>query len=261
MTALAPATWWRGLGGLARTGSSIEALAWALYDFANTIFSFAIVSFAMSLWAIRFLGEADGTFWFTAALSISVLINAAVSPILGAMSDRVGRRKPFLAVFTVACIVGTAVIGLVDIRLGLVAFAVANFAYQAALIYYDAMLPDVAKPIARGRLSGIGVALGYCGTLLVGVLLLAGVSTDADGESTAGHLRARRRRSSRCSPRRSSSSSPSASAPARGSARAMRRGPGRSSARRSATRRSPRGCSGSSSRASSTPIRSTPRSR
>ena len=185
MTVLAPATWWRGLGGLSRSGSSIEALAWALYDFANTIFSFAIVSFAMSLWAIRFLGEADGTFWFTAALSISVLINAAVSPILGAMSDRVGRRKPFLAVFTVACIVGTAVIGLVDIRLGLVAFAVANFAYQAALIYYDAMLPDVAKPIARGRLSGIGVALGYCGTLLVGVLLLAGVSTDADGESTA----------------------------------------------------------------------------
>jgi UMF1 family MFS transporter len=185
MTVLAPATWWRGLGGLSRSESSTEALAWALYDFANTIFSFAIVSFAMSLWTIRFLGEADGTFWFTAALSISVLINAAVSPILGAMSDRVGQRKPFLAVFTVACIIGTALIGFVDIRLGLVAFALANFAYQAALIYYDAMLPDVAKPIARGRLSGIGVALGYCGTLLVGVLLLAGVSTDADGESTA----------------------------------------------------------------------------
>jgi MFS transporter, UMF1 family len=185
VTVLAPASWWHGLGGLARSGSSVQALAWALYDFANTIFSFAIVSFAMSLWAIRFLGEADGTFWFTAAVSASVLLNAAVSPILGAMSDRVGRRKPFLAVFTAACVVGTAIIGFVDIRLGLIAFAVANFAYQAALIYYDALLPDVAKPIARGRLSGIGVGLGYCGTLLVGVLLLAGVSTDADGESTA----------------------------------------------------------------------------
>jgi len=159
-------------------------LAWALYDFANTIFSFAIVSFAMSLWTIRFMGEADGTFWFTAAVSISVLFNAIVSPVLGAMSDRVGRRTPFLAVFTAICIGGTAIIGLVDIRLGLVAFGVANFAYQAALIYYDALLPDVARPIARGRLSGIGVALGYCGTLLVGVLLLAGISTDADGRST-----------------------------------------------------------------------------
>ncbi len=184
MTALAPATWWRGLGGLTRSGSSIEALAWAFYDFANTIFSFAIVSFAMSLWTIRFLGEGPGTFWFTAAVSVSVLLNAIVSPVLGAMSDRVGRRKPFLAVFTVLCIAGTAVIGLIDIRLGLVAFALANFAYQAALIYYDALLPDVARPIARGRLSGVGVALGYCGTLLVGVLLLVGISTDADGEST-----------------------------------------------------------------------------
>jgi UMF1 family MFS transporter len=184
VTTLAPATWWRGLGGLTQSGSSIEALAWAAYDFANTIFSFAIVSFAMSLWTIRFLGEGPGTFWFTAAVSVSVLLNAIVSPVLGAMSDRVGRRKPFLAAFTTLCIGGTIVIGLVDIRLGLVAFAIANFAYQAALIYYDALLPDVARPIARGRLSGIGVALGYCGTLLVGVLLLAGISTDADGAST-----------------------------------------------------------------------------
>ncbi len=185
MTVQAPATWWRGLGTLTRSGSSIEAVAWALYDFANTIFSFAIVSFAMSLWTIRFLGEGPGTFWFTVAVSASVLVNAIVSPVLGAMSDRVGRRKPFLAVFTALCIVGTIAIGLVDIRLGLLAFAIANFAYQAALIYYDALLPDVARPIARGRLSGIGVALGYCGTLLVGVLLLAGISTDAEGSATS----------------------------------------------------------------------------
>jgi UMF1 family MFS transporter len=184
MTVLAPAGWWRGLGGLTRSGSAVEGLAWALYDFANTIFSFAIVSFAMSLWTIRFLGEGPGTFWFTAAVSVSVLLNAIVSPVLGAMSDRVGRRTPFLAVFTALCLGGTIAIGLVDIRLGLVAFAVANFAYQAALIYYDALLPDVARPIARGRLSGLGVGLGYCGTLLVGVLLLVGISTDADGRST-----------------------------------------------------------------------------
>ena len=177
--------WWRGLGALTRTGSSIEALAWALYDFANTIFSFAIVSFAMSLWTIRFLGEGPGTFWFTAAVSVSVLLNAIVSPVLGAMSDRVGRRKPFLAAFTVLCLAGTAAIGFVDVRLGLVAFALANFAYQAALIYYDALLPDVARPTSRGRLSGIGVALGYCGTLLVGALLLLGITIEDDRSTPA----------------------------------------------------------------------------
>jgi MFS transporter, UMF1 family len=178
-----PAAWWRGLGGLTRSGSATEGLSWALYDFANTIFSFAIVSFAMSLWAIRFLGEAGGQFWFTLAVSVSVLINAAVSPVLGALSDRTGRRKPFLAFFTALAIGPTLLIGAVDIGLGLLFFAVANFAYQAALIYYDALLPDVARPETRGRLSGVGVALGYLGTIVSGLLFR--FTTDAEGGSTA----------------------------------------------------------------------------
>ena len=183
MTVLAPATWWRGLGGLTRSGSAVEGLAWALYDFANTIFSFAIVSFAMSLWATSFLGETEGQRWFGIAVSVSVLVNAAVSPVLGAMSDRMRRRKPFLLFFTVLTIVPTALIGVVDIGLGLAFFALANFAYQAALIYYDALLPDVAAAGARGRLSGIGVGLGYMGTIVSGLLFR--FTTDADGNSTA----------------------------------------------------------------------------
>ena len=183
MTArVAPAAWWRGLAALTRSGSAIEALAWALYDFANTIFSFAIVSFAMSLWAISFLGEEAGQLWFGIAVSASVLVNAAVSPVLGAMSDRTGRRKPFLLFFTVLTVVPTAFIGLLDIGLGLLAFALANFAYQAALIYYDALLPEVATPGSRGRLSGIGVGLGYLGTIVSGLLFR--FTTDADGGST-----------------------------------------------------------------------------
>jgi UMF1 family MFS transporter len=183
VTVLAPATWWRGLGGLTRSGSAVEGLAWALYDFANTIFSFAIVSFAMSLWATSFLGETEGQRWFGWAVFASVLVNAIVSPILGAVSDRTGRRKPFLLFFTVLTIVPTALIGFVDIGLGLLAFAIANFAYQAALIYYDALLPDVALASARGKLSGIGVGLGYMGTIVSGLLFR--FTTDAAGNSTA----------------------------------------------------------------------------
>jgi UMF1 family MFS transporter len=183
MTSLAPAAWWRGLGGLTRSGSALEGVSWALYDFANTIFSFAIVSFAMGPWATRFLGEATGTFLFTLALSLSVAVNAVVSPVLGAMSDRTGGRKRYLLVFTVMCIVPTLLIGFVDIGLGLLFFAIANFGFQAALIYYDAMLPDVARPGMLGRLSGVGVALGYIGTIASG--LLFGLTVTDDGETTA----------------------------------------------------------------------------
>jgi MFS transporter, UMF1 family len=183
MTRLTPTAWWRGLGGLTRSGSAVEGLSWALYDFANTIFSFAIVSYAMSLWAIRFLGEAGGQFWFTLAVSVSVLLNAAVSPVLGAMSDRTGRRKPYLLVFTALAIVPTLFIGFVEVGIGLLFFAIANFAYQAALIYYDALLPDVARPETRGRLSGVGVALGYLGVIVSGLLFK--LTTDLNGDSTA----------------------------------------------------------------------------
>ena len=78
-------------------------LGWALYDFANTIFSYAVVSDAIGLWLVddaRF-GEGDGQLSRSASRSPrSVGINALVSPILGALSDRGGGRLPFLLFFT-----------------------------------------------------------------------------------------------------------------------------------------------------------------
>jgi len=162
-----------GLAGLTPSGRAIVPAAWALYDFANTIFSFAVVSGAIGLWLVndaRF-GERDGNFLLSIAIVVSVGLNAIVSPILGALSDRGGRRLPFLFFFTALCVVPTALIGASPAAIGLVLFVVANFAYQAALIYYDATLKTVSHPETRGRLSGIGVAIGYCGTIFVGLLI------------------------------------------------------------------------------------------
>ncbi|HEU5204018.1 MAG TPA: MFS transporter [Candidatus Limnocylindrales bacterium] len=161
------------LGNLTPSGRPIVPIAWSLYDFANTIFSFAVVSGAIGLWlteAAQF-GERDGNVLLSVAVVVSVGINAIVSPILGALSDRTGRRLPFLLFFTLLCIVPTALIGFSPAALGLTLFVVANFAYQAALIYYDATLKVVSLPSTRGTLSGIGVAVGYMGTVFVGLLI------------------------------------------------------------------------------------------
>lgn len=169
------------LGGLTASGKARVAVSWALYDFANTIFSFAVVSSAIGLWLVadeRF-GERDGNFILSVAVVASVGLNALVSPILGALSDRGGRRLPYLFAFTALCIVPTAFIGASSPVLGVALFVIANFGYQAALIYYDATLKTVGKPGTRGRLSGIGVGIGYLGTIFAGlVMLIFGVSVD-----------------------------------------------------------------------------------
>jgi UMF1 family MFS transporter len=169
------------LAGLTPSGRAGVPVAWALYDFANTVYSYAVVSFAMGLWVTsdQRLGAADGQFWFGVANAVSVGLNALVSPVLGAMSDRGGRRLPYLLFFTSQTIVATAAIGLIaggigngPAVLGLVLFSIANFGYQAALIYYDATLPIVSKPESRGRVSGMGVAVGYLGTIAIAILIL-----------------------------------------------------------------------------------------
>jgi UMF1 family MFS transporter len=164
------------LAGLTPSGRARVPAAWSLYDFANTIFSYAIVSTAMGIWltedpAKGGLGEGTGQLVFSAAVVISVGLNAIVSPVLGAMSDRGGRRLPFLLFFTVLTIVPSAIIGFTPALVGAALFALANFGYQAALIYYDATLKTVSRPESRGRLSGIGVGVGYMGTITVGLLL------------------------------------------------------------------------------------------
>jgi len=161
------------LASLTPSGRARVPAAWALYDFANTIFSFAVVSNAIGLWLVddsRF-GERDGNFLLSLAIVISVGLNAIVSPILGALSDRGGRRLPFLFFFTAMCIVASGLIAVGSAAFGVVLFIVANFGYQAALIYYDATLKVVSLPQSRGRLSGIGVAVGYLGTIFVGLLI------------------------------------------------------------------------------------------
>ena len=64
---------------------------------------------------------------------------------------------------------------------GAILFTIANFAYQAALIYYDATLTMVSSPATRGRLSGIGVGVGYMGTIFAAVtLILLGITESPD---------------------------------------------------------------------------------
>jgi UMF1 family MFS transporter len=156
-----------------------------------------VATLYFSVWLIADL-QASNTVYAVGNGISSILVVLSV-PVLGAVSDARRRRKPWVVGFTVASCVACAAIGILgqltlpiagaetiggsSLPAGwhptigsftwvLVAFIIANYTYQAAQPFYNAMLPDLVPPEERGRLSGIGTAVGYIGTI-VGLLLVA----------------------------------------------------------------------------------------
>ncbi len=159
-------------GGYWGTVLTRPVLSWSLYDLANTVFSMNIVSFYLSLWVMD-MGGTDATWGYANSLTMALVFVSA--PILGALSDQAGRRLPFLLVCTTVCVVCTAALGLGGLWVTLGVFVVANYFFQASLIFYDATLSVVSMPRTRGVIGGFGIGVGYLGSFLgvtTGLLLL-----------------------------------------------------------------------------------------
>jgi MFS transporter, UMF1 family len=156
---------------------ALERVSWALYDFANTIFSMNIATLYFPVWIVTERG-ASATAW-SLATSASAIVVLFAAPYFGAWSDVSRRRKPWVVGLTLACVAGTALLGRMAgsspataLLAVLGTFVVADVAYQLALPFYNAMLPELVPPEEHGRLSGLGTALGYVGSI-AGVLLVA----------------------------------------------------------------------------------------
>ena len=155
---------------------SVPVLSWSLYDFANTIWALNIITLYFPLWVTQEMGAEQWV--FSLALSGSMLAVAVTCPMLGAVSDRFGRRIPFLTVLVLVCVVLTGMMGRVGgLIAALVFFAIANFAYQSGNVFYDSLLATVSREDNRGKVSGLGVALGYVGSIL-GILMIAPIANN-----------------------------------------------------------------------------------
>ncbi len=150
-----------------------SVVSWVLYDLANTVFSLSIVSLYFSLWVVDAMGGSDRL--YGNANSISMALMFFTAPLLGALSDQMPRRMPFLIVSTLLCVGLTLFLGTGGLIPSLILFGLANYFFQAGFIFYDALLPEVSTEENRGRVGGIGVGVGYLGSILailVGLLLL-----------------------------------------------------------------------------------------
>lgn len=148
-------------------------LAWCFFDWANSAFPTVIVTFIFAAYFTRAIAETPetGTAQWGWAMSASALLVALIGPVLGAVADQGGRRKPWLAATTALCVAATAALwfvvpgpGLLVLALVLVAFA--NAAFELGQVFYNAMLPDLTPERRLGRISGWAWGLGYAGGLV-----------------------------------------------------------------------------------------------
>ncbi len=150
--------------------------AWCMYDWANSAFATTIMAavlptFYASVAASHLPGNVASAYWgYTSSLAL--LIAAFLNPVLGAMADHSGSKKKYLAFFTGLAIVFTCLLFVVQEGAWLLCsalYVVAEIGFSGAIVFYDSLLPHVAKSEDMDQVSTRGYAMGYLG----GGLLLA----------------------------------------------------------------------------------------
>jgi UMF1 family MFS transporter len=164
-----------------------EIFGWAMYDWANSAFSTTVGTvflgpYVASLAASAAKLHSDGLArlgglpmaadsFFPYCISISVALQVLILPVLGAIADYSHLRKRMLQLFATLGALMTIMLFLVTDQywwLGGVLFIGANLAFGAAIVFYNAYLPDIASEDQRDRVSSFGWAMGYLGD---GILL------------------------------------------------------------------------------------------
>jgi MFS transporter, UMF1 family len=151
--------------------------AWTMYDWANSAFATTILAAVLPIYFSQVAGSTlpsatVATSYWSFGLSISLLIVAILSPILGTVSDVMRGKKLFLSIFAGLGIVATALLVLVstgDWVLASILGILGRIGFNGANTFYDSLLPHVARPEDQDRVSARGYATGYLG----GGLLLA----------------------------------------------------------------------------------------
>ena len=151
--------------------------AWTMYDWANSAFATTILAAVLPAYYSGVAGAnlpsaAVATAYWTTTLSISLIIVATISPILGTIADVMRGKKKMLSIFVGVGVVGTGLLVAIstgDWVLASVFFIVGRVGFAGANVFYDSLLPHVARPEDQDSVSARGYAIGYLG----GGLLLA----------------------------------------------------------------------------------------
>ena len=155
-----------------------EEKAWVLYDVGNSVFTL-MVSTLIPIW-FNTLGKNQHisstqylAYWSYAVSAVTILV-AIAGPLLGALSDTKGFRKPMFSLSLIVGVIGCILLGIVPgWRLYIAFFIIAKSCYQITLVLYDSMLPDITAPERMDVISSGGYAYGYLGSCIPFIAALA----------------------------------------------------------------------------------------
>ncbi len=161
-------------------------IGWIFFDWAAQPYFTLITTFVFAPYFATHVAADPATgqaLWGYATASAGLII-ALMSPVLGAIADASGRRKPWIAAFGALLVIGSSIMWIgrpgddgVILPL-LIAFGIATVGVEFATVFNNAMMPTLVPPERIGRLSGTGWATGYVGGIISLILVLGFLAAD-----------------------------------------------------------------------------------
>ena len=166
--------------------------AWAFYDWANSVYPLVITTAifpiffnAVTTEKVNGVAVSDKVTWFgrefvnteiySYIIAASLIVVSILSPVLSGIADYSGKKKVFMKMF---CYLGSISCALLyffnkeHLELSFMALFFASIGYWNSIVFYNAFLPEVAKPEDQDKLSAKGYSLGYIGSVILLVLIL-----------------------------------------------------------------------------------------
>jgi MFS transporter, UMF1 family len=180
---------------------TLPILSWALYDFANTVFSSNINTIFFPFYLQEVVGQNEvldqvASTFISYSNAVASFFLVIFSPLFGVLIDRTGQKKKYIIIFTLITVLLTILMGVFGggaiegqvfglpsyLIIVILCFIMAKFFYHSSLVFYDTMISDLGTKQEMPLISGFGVAVGYIGTL-VGLVVYPFVGNDNFHES------------------------------------------------------------------------------
>jgi MFS transporter, UMF1 family len=163
-------------------------ISWIFFDWAAQPYFTLITTFVFAPYFATHVASdpASGQSLWGFATAAAGLLIALLSPVLGAIADASGRRKPWIAAFGALLVIGASLMWFGKpgdpsvIPPLLFAYGLATIGAEFATVFNNAMMPTLVPPDQIGRLSGTGWATGYVGGILSLILVLGFLAASPD---------------------------------------------------------------------------------